>query len=71
MNVDDIIRESFRKVAAGDNKKGSFLTSFAQAVVRADRLNAMILKPVCITLIFKYGLCDDMERFQHMLRDEF
>ena len=55
---EDEIREVFRRVAAREpgHVHGDFLTSFAEAVVRADHENFPILRPAARRFIFKYGL---------------
>lgn len=53
---DDEIRFVFINVANGVGNHGSFLMSFADALLRADAENFQLLKPIAKTLIRKYGL---------------
>lgn len=55
MKVSDV-REVFRKIAAGERRHGSFLTTFSQAMLLADDENELILQPVAHSLIEKYSL---------------
>ena len=48
------VHEVFRKIAAGERKHGSFLTAFAEALIRADWDNEVILQPAALALIEKY-----------------
>jgi hypothetical protein len=50
------VREVFRKIAAGERRHGSFLTTFAQALLYADDENELILQSAALTLIEKYSL---------------
>lgn len=56
--TDDELREIYRKIASNERPRGSFLTAFAQAVVRADHENIIFLKPSMIALATKYDLWD-------------
>lgn len=53
---DEELKETFREVAAGERKRGGFLTAFAQCLSRADAENFQILKPVAQQLKTKYNL---------------
>lgn len=48
------VHEIFRKIASGERKHGSFLTTFAEAMMRADDENEKILLPAALALIEKY-----------------
>jgi len=54
--TDEQIFEIFRKIASGERRHGSFLTAFSEAVIRADRDNFQILRPVAERLADKYSL---------------
>ena len=54
--LDEIARKVFH------NHHGSFLTTFADAWLRADKQNKEILKAVWIRLILKYRLYLDLGR---------
>jgi len=53
---DDDIREIFRRIAAGEDPHGGFLTHFSRALGNADRENFQLLKPFALELIKKYNL---------------
>ena len=50
------VREVMRKIASGERKHGDFLTAFADAFIRADYTNEIILLPAALQLIAKYDL---------------
>jgi hypothetical protein len=54
--TDEDIRQIYREISAGVGKHGSFLTHFAEAVVRADSENFELLRPAAARLIVKYNL---------------
>lgn len=56
---DDQIIEIYRRIATGEEKHGSFLTSFADAIVRADLENFAELRERAIFFIKKYHLPND------------
>lgn len=50
------VREVFRKIAAGERRHGSFLTTFAQAMMLADDCNELVMQSAAHQLISKYNL---------------
>lgn len=48
------VHEVFRKIASGERRHGSFLTTFADALMRADDDNELILQLAALALIEKY-----------------
>ena len=54
--TDEDVREIYRKVANGFGNHGSFLRSFASAVVFADAVNYYLISAVARSLIQKYGI---------------
>lgn len=46
--------EIFRRLAAREITAGGFLTSFAEAVAKADLENQVLLAPTCFLLLAKY-----------------
>ena len=54
--TDQELHEIFRKIAMGINHHGSFLTTFADALIRADAENFQLLKDVSLSLVSKYNL---------------
>jgi hypothetical protein len=52
----DDIKEAWRKVAAGENPKGGFLTAFAEAISKADSDNLRRLAPVALEIAEIYGI---------------
>jgi hypothetical protein len=52
----NVIREHFRKIATGEDKRGSFLTVFAQSLIRADGGNIEVLLPACKVFMDKYSI---------------
>jgi len=54
--LDEDVREIYRKIAMGENKHGSFLTHFAEVVIRADAENFSLIRSVAVELIIKYKL---------------
>lgn len=55
MNTPELI-EVYRRIAAGEEKHGNFLTHFAQAFIRADYENLQLLAPLALCLAKKYRL---------------
>jgi hypothetical protein len=49
------VHEIFRKIAAGERHHGSFLTTFAQALMLADDDNETLLQQAAVALIEKYS----------------
>jgi hypothetical protein len=56
---DERIRACYRPVAAGVGNHGTFLRSFALAVVNADAGNFVVLKQAAQYLIKKFQLTPD------------
>jgi hypothetical protein len=50
------LTEVYRRIAAGEEPHGAFLTSFAQAIGQADYENFRLLRPVASMLCRKYKL---------------
>src|ERR1017187_5649081 len=48
------VHEVFRKIASGERHHGSFMTTFATALMEADHDNEVILQPAALALIEKY-----------------
>ncbi len=53
---DQTIREVWRRVASGEDQRGSFLTNVARAVIHADQVNFIRLRPIAVELIEAYNL---------------
>ena len=53
------VREIFRKIANGENRHGSFLTTFSKALIAADDDNFVIMLTAAQRLIEKYALREE------------
>jgi hypothetical protein len=53
-----VLRDTFLPIANREAgyERGEFLTNFAKAVAHADPANLVLLSPVCVLLIIKYGI---------------
>ena len=50
------IKELYRQIAAGEGQHGDFLRAFAEAVMRSDKENFLLLLNPAEILILKYNL---------------
>jgi hypothetical protein len=53
---DAVLREVYRRIVAGEDEHGAFLTGFAKAVGLADYENFRLLRPLAMVLAGKYKL---------------
>jgi hypothetical protein len=53
---DERLREIFRRIAAREDKRGSFLTSFAEMLMNADSTNFALMRSSALQLVSKYRL---------------
>lgn len=56
-----VVMAVMRNIASGADKHGGFLTSFADAMCRADDQNLHILMPAAFELVRKYDLVTQQE----------
>lgn len=59
--TDEELRHTFHRIVTGTDARGSFLTAFAESVLKADSANFALLRPLLRAYVEKYALvkfCD-------------
>jgi hypothetical protein len=69
--TDQEILHVYVEIASGRGRHGGFLLAFAEAVVRADSSNFMLMRPVALLLMSKYGLEKYLENFNMTCSSKF
>ena len=65
--------ETYRRIAAGEDRHGDFLTTFARSVMVADYENLRLLMPAMMGLAEKYklGVCRHTNMMGHISLEQF